>query len=294
LRWNRQAIRSAGLAVALALVLGLPWQRTVRAPAVLGQAQAQVVYLPRPAQLVALDVREGQSVRAGATLAQLRAPELDYQLAAAEQQAAQLQWQLERQPFDDQLRALGPALRKRRAGARETVAGLRAERERLILRAPFAGRVVDLASGLHAGEWLKGGEPLMGVVGTGGSKGDAFVGESALARLAPGQPVAFVATLPEQPTVHCRVQGIDRLNLAALDEAYVASIYGGDVPSVRRPDGSIAPLESTFRVRFGACDAVRTLARELPGQAIVRGQGQSLAVRFAHWLGAIARREMGF
>ena len=294
LRWNRQTLRTALLAALLAMVLGLPWQRTVRAPAVLGQAQAQVVYLPRPAQLVQLAVHEGQRVDAGAMLAQLSSPELDYQLAAAEQQAAQLKWQVEQQPFDDELRALGPALRKRWDAAREAVAGYRAERARLTLRAPFAGRVVDLAAGLHAGEWLKGGEPVLGVVGAGGVKGDAFVDEAALARLAPGQPVDFVAALPEQPTMRCRVAGIDRLNLAALDEPYVASVYGGDIASLHRPDGSLAPLDSTFRVRFDGCDAVAPLARELPGRAIIRGQAQSLGVRFARWLGAIMRREAGF
>lgn len=293
-RWNGQTIRSGVLAVVLALALGLPWQRAVHAPAVLGQAQAQVVYLSRPAQLVQLAVHEGQPVAAGAVLAQLDSPELDYQLASAEQQAAHLKWQVEQQPFDDELRSLGPALRKRWDAAREAVAGYRAEREQLTLRAPFAGRVVDLAPGLRAGEWLKGGEPLLGVVGPGSAKGDAFVDESALARVIPGQPVDFVATLPEQPAVHCRVAGIDRLNLATLDQPYVASVYGGEVPSLRRPDGSLVPLDSTFRLRFDACEVGGELPRELPGQAIVHGQAQSLAGRFARWFGSIARRELGF
>ncbi len=294
LRRNRQTIRTGVLATMLALALLLPWQRDVRAPAVLGQAQAQVVYVPRPAQLVQLAVHEGQQVEAGAVLAQLQAPELDYRLASAEQQAAQLRWQVRQQPFDEDLRALGPALRKRWDAAREAVAGYRAERARLTLRAPFAGRVVDVAAGLHAGEWLKGGEPLLGVVGAGGAKGDAFVGEAALARVRAGQAVDFIATLPEQPTLHCRVADVDRLNLAALDEPYVASIYGGEVPSVRRPDGSLAPLDSTFRLRFDACDAAGALPRELPGQAIVHGGAQSMAGQFARWFGAIARRELGF
>lgn len=294
LRWNRQTIRTSVLATVLALVLLLPWQRDVRAPAVLGQAQAQIVYVPRSAQLTQLAVREGQHVEAGMVLVQLQAPELDYQLASAEQQAAQLRWQVQQQPFDEDLRALGPALRKRWDTAREAVAGYRAERARLTLRAPFAGRVVDLAAGLHAGEWLKGGEPLLGVIGAGGAKGDAFVDEAALARVRAGQAVDFIAALPEQPTLHCRVADVDRLNLAALDEPYVTSVYGGEVSSVRRPDGSLAPLDSTFRLRFDACGAVGALSRELPGQAIVHGEAQSLAGRFARWFGAIARRELGF
>lgn len=294
LRWNRQTLRTAIAGSVLVLALLLPWQRTVRAPAVLGQAQAQVVYTPRAAQLLTLKVRDGEHVQAGDVLAQLASPELDYQLRSASQQAAQLAWQVRQQPFDADLRALGPALHKRWDAARQTVAGYEAERARLVLRAPFDGRVVDVAAGLQPGEWLKGGEALLGMIGGSGAKGDAFVGEEALSRLAPGQAARFVAALPEQPAVHCRVAGIDRLNLAALDEPYVASVYGGAVASLRQPDGTLAPLESTFRVRLDHCDAAHALPRELSGQAAIHGQAQSLLGRFARWLGAIVRREITF
>jgi putative peptide zinc metalloprotease protein len=228
-------------------------------------------------------------------LAQLASPDLDYQLASARQQAAQYQWQVEQQPFDDELRALGPALRKRWDTARQTVAGYEAEQARLTLRAPFAGRVVDLNPTLRAGEWIKGGEALLGVVGSdGGVKGDAFVDEAALSRLATGQPVSFLAELPELPIVHCRVSGIDRLNLGVLDEPYVASVYGGQVASVHRPDGTLTPLESTFRVRFGDCDRHEALPREAPGSAAIAGESRSLLGRFARWLAALLRRDVSF
>jgi putative peptide zinc metalloprotease protein len=294
MRWNRQTIRTAVLAAALLLVLLVPWQGTVRAPAVLGQARSQVVYTPRPAQLVQLMVRDGQQVEAGATLVQLSSPDLDYQLASARQQVTQLQRQVDQQPFDDDLRALGPALGKRLETAQQTVAGLLAEQARLSLRAPFAGRVVDIEPGLDAGEWLKAGEPLLGVAGGEGARGDAFVDAAALARLAPGQNAEFVARLPEQATVDCRVGDIDRVNIAAIDEPYVASVYGGGVPSLRRPDGTLVPLDSTFRVRLDDCRTNHPLRHELPGKAVIRGETRSLLGRFARWLGAIIRRDVGF
>lgn len=292
--WNRQTIRSVCLAAALLLVLLVPWQATVRAPAVLGQTQAQVVYTPRPAQLARLPVRDGQAIGAGQVLAQLSSPELDYQLASARQQVRQLQRQVDQQPFDAELRALGPALRKRLETAQQAVAGLAAEQARLTLRAPFGGRVVDLESGLSAGEWLRGGEPLLGVAGGGGARGSAFVDAAALARLAPGRSVEFVAGLPEQPAIQCVVGDIDRVNIATIDEPYIASIYGGGVPSVRRPDGTLAPLESTFRVRLDDCRTSRPLRSELAGKAVIRGEPRSLLGRFARWLAAIIRRDVGF
>lgn len=296
LRWNRRTLRTSLLAVLLGVIAFVPWQGVVHAPAVVGQVQAQTVYAPRPAQVLAVNAHEGDRVTAGQVLVALASPDLDYQRKSAEQQAAQWKWQLDQQPFDADLRALGPALRKRWETAQQAVDGYRDEQQRLLLRAPFDGRVVDVNDALHAHGWLKGGEPVLGVVGGGGGvKGEAFVGESDLAQLAAGLRVRFVAALPESPTLHCRVSDVDRLNLAALDEPYVASVYGGAVPSVHRPDGSLAPLDSTFRVRFDHCEgAPATLTREWSGRAAIAGESRSLAMRFVRWLAALMRREASF
>lgn len=295
LRWHARTVRTALIVLVLGVILLVPWQGEVRAPAVLGQAQAQTVYAPRAAQVVRVNVHDGDRVAAGDVLVQLHSPDLDYQLKSAEQQAAQWKWQLDQQAFDDDLRALGPALRKRWETAQQAVDGYRAEQQRLILRAPFAGRVVDRSDALHADGWLKGGEPLLGVVGSGGVKGDAFVDEAELAQLAAGQRVHFVPRLPEAATVTCRVDDVDRLNLGTLDEPYVASVYGGEIASLHRPDGSLVPLDSTFRVRFDHCDGdAATVQRELSGSAAIAGDSRSLAGRFVRWLGALLRREASF
>lgn len=295
IHWNRRTACTALGAAALVAALLVPWQGAVHAPAVLSRTQAQVVYAPRSAQVVSVGVREGDRVHAGQVLVTLRSPDLDYQLKAAEQQAAQWKWQLDQQPFDDDLRALGPSLRKRWETARQAVDGYRAEQQRLVLRAPFDGRIVDVDDALHADGWLRGGEPVLGVVGADRVKGEAFVGESTLARLRVGQSVRFVPRSLDVPTVRCQVSDVDRLNLGTLDEPYVSSVYGGDIASLRRPDGSLVPVDSTFRVRFAQCDRhFDGPVRELSGRAIIAGQSRSLAGRFFRWLVALLRREASF
>lgn len=293
LRWSRRTARSAGLAAALAVVLLVPWQATVRAPAVLGQAQAQGIYAPRAARVLAVDVHDGASVAAGAVLVRLTSPELDFQIERAAAEEARLRGEMERQPFDDTLRMLGPALRKRWATAREALDGYRAEAARLTLRAPFAGRVSDLDPALAPGVWLRTGEPLFTVVGADGVRGDAYVSEAAVARVRRGDRVVFVPALPESPALHCAVSGVDRVNVASLDEGYVASIYGGDLPVRRQANGALTPVQSTFRVRFDGCDRA-AVPREMSGHALIAGDSASLATRGARWLGALFRREAGF
>ncbi len=295
LRWNRQLRRTVLLAGLVAAVLLVPWQRSVRAPAVIGQAEAQTVYAPRAAQVAELVVREGQQVAAGEVLARLSAPDLDYAIESAEIEAARLKWNVEQQPFDDELRAQGPALRKRLETALEVLAGYETERARLTLRAPFAGRVVDVDSSLRAGAWLRSGEALLAVVGTSGRvKGEAFVGEAALPRLTGGRRVAFVADWPELPALRCSVADVDRVNVTALDEPYVASVYGGGIASVRRDDGTLAPLASVFRVRFDDCKTGGALPRELPGEAVIAGTAESLLGRGVRFVTSWLRREAAF
>lgn len=76
------------------------------------RAKAQGVYAARPSMILDINVREGQTVAAGTILAHLSSPNLEYQLQAAVAEEAALHWQVDQQPFDEELRKQGPALRK--------------------------------------------------------------------------------------------------------------------------------------------------------------------------------------
>jgi len=292
LRWNRQCSRSALAAVAALLIVLLPIRHSISSPAVLVRAKAQGVYAAHPAIIEAIALHEGQSVAAGAILARLSSPELEHQLRMATVEEASLRWQVEQQPFNDELREAGPALRNQWKMAQEAVAGLRAQVELLTLRAPFEGQIADLNPDLRSGVWLRGGERLFGVIGNAAVRGEAFVQESGLSRIREGATADFVADLPEQDTHRCIVSGIDHINLATLDPPYAASIYGGSISSRKDPAGAILPLAATFRVRFENCASENDIMQETPGRVLLHGAGESLASQMARWLMAIVRREI--
>ena len=56
---------------------------------------------------------------------------------------ASLHWEVDQQPFNDELRKAGPALHKQWETAREELERLRAQVEKLTLHAPFAGQIAD-------------------------------------------------------------------------------------------------------------------------------------------------------
>ena len=295
LRWRRETRRTAIVGALLLGFLVLPWHGGVGAPAVLGPLRAQGLYAPEAAYVTgdATIARDGQRVHMGDVLAVLASPDLTHRLQAAQTDEALLNWQVEQQPFDDRLLEQGVALRRRWDAARETVAGLKAQVAQLTLRAPFDG-VVQTDDALAPGTWLPRGEHVFDVVGPVGVKGEAFVGEDDAARVAAGDSVDFVASLPELGAVHCRVEAVDRVNVATLDAPSLASVYGGPLPVQQQPGThQLVPLAALYRVRIGECPARTAWPREIDGTATIGGARQSFAWRALKNLASVLRREGG-
>lgn len=295
LHWCRETRRTA---IVGALLLGffvLPWHGGVSAPAVLGPLRAQGLYAPEAAYVTrqAPIARDGQRVHAGDVLGVLASPDLTHRLQAAQADAALLSWQVEQQSFDARLLEQGVALRRRWDAARETVAGLTAQVEQLTLRAPFDG-VVQTDEALAPGTWLPRGEHVFDVVGPVGVKGEAFVGEEDAGRVAAGDRVDFIASLPEFGALHCRATAVERVNVATLDAASLASVYGGPLPVQLQPGThQLVPLAATYRVRIGDCPSSKAWPREIVGTAMIGGARQSFAWRALERLVSLFERESG-
>ncbi|HDR8942429.1 HlyD family efflux transporter periplasmic adaptor subunit [Burkholderia vietnamiensis] len=297
LHWRRETRRSALLGAALLAFFVLPWHAGVSAPAVLTPLRAQGLYTVEPGYLAETPepARDGRKVRAGDTLAVLVSPDLDAKLASASAEEARLRWEVEQQSFDDRLQQQGTALQRRWESARQTVAGLRAEIARLTIRAPFDGTVQANDDAQAPGTWLPRGERLYDIVAPGGVKGDAYVGEHDVERLAAGQTAVFVSDVPELAARRCRIAAIDKVNVATLDEPTVASTYGGPIPAEQDPKThQLVPLQATWQVRFDACSGGDGPGREVPGTAQLGAGRESYLGRGLRFVAAVLQRELGF
>ena len=295
--WNRQTKRSCALLALLLAILLVPWQSSLRAPAVISAEQAQGIYLPYAAQVKTVAVTTGDSVNAGQVLAQFHSPDLDYQLQKAKANEQQLRWQWEQQSFAADLQLAGPALRKRWEGAQQQVAYIQQQISQLTLTAPFAGLVVARTEAHLPGTWLSAGEQMFYLAVPGGIKGEAFVSEAQLLRLQQTQEklsLRFVAQQIGAPSLHCHIQNLDSINITQLDQAYLASHYGGAIATQQNAQQQLVPLESQFRVRFHRCEGMESLNQELAGTVILRGERKSLVVRAVTWVMAVIISEAGF
>ncbi len=293
--WLPTTRRNAVIAALVVAFFVLPWHRTVSAPAVLSAAQAQGLYAVEAAQVVSPAPVVGTQVVAGQVLVRLQSPDLSYHLALEQNREHLLHWELDQQTFDPELRQQGSALREQWTQAVTTVKGLQEQMEQLVVRAPFAGRIAQMDDNLVQGAWVAQKEKLFEIVGARGAQADAFVGESALAQLSSGDVATFIADDAGLARVDCRIDAIDRVNLAAVDEAYLASTYGGPIPVQKDKNGSLVPTATWYRVHLHACgDSDALPLRELRGVAHLHGTGSSIALNYLREAKAVLQRESGF
>ena len=266
LRWQGRTWRSAALLTAVVLFFVLPWHGDISSPAVIGAAQSQGLYAAEAADVADVRVQEGQQVQPGQILAILSSPALEYQLAQAKVIATSLAWQVTQQPFNNDLRNKGGTLTTLLLAAKQQVASLQEQRDRLTLVAPFAGRIADVSDALRTGTVVTQGERLLQVVGLEGVRGEVYVDEENVGDLHPGDIARFIADSGDSAAITCRLGQVDKLNQNTLEQPLMASIYGGPIASELRGQ-AIEPLTTVFRVPLESCEQHIAPLRELPGKA---------------------------
>jgi putative peptide zinc metalloprotease protein len=295
MHWNHATRRTTLIAGCVLAVLVLPWRSDVRAPAVMGAAQAQGLYAISAARVASASLPAGTVVQAGQVLVQLESPELRFHLEQEQTRERILHWELEQQPFNQDLQKEGTALRERWIEAAASVKGLQEQVDQLIVRAPFAGHIAEADESLVPGTWVAHKEKLFEVVGPQGAKAEAFVGERDLAALQIGAGANFIAETSGAPSIVCRIDAIDRVNLVALESYYLASTYGGPIPVQKDKQGALVPTEAWYRVRLENCgEGAAAPAREVRGVAHMKGEWSSIAGRYLRHGIAVVQREMGF
>ncbi len=294
LRWNRASRRTLLVLGGLVLFVIVPWQQQVRAQAVMGAAEAQGIYAVSAALVKSAPLPVGRRAKAGEVLVELEAPEMQRRLKATRVREQALRRQVMQQPFDENLRRGGEALRQRWQEARAAADGLAAEVAQLTVRAPFAGRIAEANDSLVPGAWVAQREKLFIVVGTHGARGEAWVDEQTKDRIEAGGRATFVADLAEVAAIDCRIAEIDRLAVAELDLPYGASVYGGLIAVQKDRQSGLVPLDPVFRVRLDQCDTDASPSMELRGVVVLRGERRSVAGRALRQLSTVLRREAGF
>ncbi len=270
---------TAGLAmVALAAML-VPWSATIRVPAVMAAAEQAPAYAPRPARVTEILVSQGDAVRAGQALMRLEAPEIENALTRSREREAALRERIARAGSDAQDRAESLVLRRERQLEQERIAGLERDRERLTVRAPIDGRVVQLAPELHAGRWVDDKTNLAWIATPERLVARGYVQADEARRLLTGKEGSFRDDGITGLEATVQVERVGAAASRSMDVWLLASSFGGPIASRQareRPQSEQALIEVKA---VASADTASWPVAEVRGEMLLSAKPISLAER---------------
>lgn len=294
LRLNRQTATTAGTLLALVLLLAVPIEWPVHAPALLRAERQTQLFAPADARLVAIAAAPGTSVSRGEPLFAFASPDLEHRLAETERRIALLRWRASVEVDSTGGRTNREALWRELEGALAERTALSALVERLVVSAPHDGLLAERDEEVRAGDWTPEGEWLATLIAPERTLVEAYVDEADLGRLATGAAGTFHATAPGHPPLPLVVTEIAETATRRLDGApELSSTLGGGIAAFQR-GAEIVPEGAIYRVLLAPAEPRAAPPRALVGTVRLQGERVSLAARIWRSGVAILVRESGF
>ncbi|WP_113625458.1 HlyD family efflux transporter periplasmic adaptor subunit [Pectobacterium peruviense] len=294
-RMNRNMTMTLSVSAVVLLLLMIPWQRSVYAPALLRAEQQSSLYMPVPAMIQRIEVQVGQPVHAGQTLFTLSSDALAHEQQQLERQIATLNWQSTFQVFNKEAAGDHQRVKQEHEAALQKLQVLQRQSEQLTVRAPIDGVVADMATPLETGEWLGQGEWLAVVTKPTGGLVEAFVSEKDWQRLSTGGKGTFYLQDVSRSSLPLTIVEIARTATRDLNAApELASVYGGDIATLSDSQRKLHPEQAVYRVLLSLPADYRAQPQVLRGTVVMDGEAQSLLIRGWKVVSAVLIRELSF
>ena len=287
---RRVWLSGALFAAAVAAVV-LPWRGSVFAPGLLRAERQIAVITAEPGQLVDVTA-DGTTVTAGQTLFALDNPDTAHAAAAADVELAGLKARMVGQSFDSQAAQDLPVAWQQAEGALAQLRDAQAQQARMVVRAPFAGRLVDVPRDVQPGIWLPKREQLGILVDPSAMMVEAMVNEADIGRIKPGDTAWFQPEDGEN-AIRLVVRDVSPGAVQVLDQPELASIHGGGVPVRREADGRLLPETAVYRVTFTLPNGPSATFGIRRGSVRIDAKPVSLASRAWQRVAAVVMREAG-
>ncbi|MBF0381374.1 MAG: HlyD family efflux transporter periplasmic adaptor subunit [Magnetococcales bacterium] len=292
---NRNITISGLLFGLVVLLLIYPWKTSVEVPAILRIERHTKIFSPASGQINLFNLKEGDSVHKGDMLIKMVSKEAEYKLQQTKLEIDLAQWKLEFQGMDQNLIEQSPVIQQELESKLTQLNGLQEQKSKMTITAPFSGRVVTLSEHLKEGTWVAENEPLLELVHTKGWIIEAYIEESDLSRIYPGVSAVFYPEILDWPTIDGSVVTIDSVGTRELNDPYLVSTMGGDIPVREGEKGEWLPQTPIYRlILHPNLPANLQLDKLLRGSVILDGKPQSYINRAWKAVLAVYIRESGF
>ena len=292
--WNKHSITTLTVFVGLLSLLFIPWQTTIRTPAVVAPRIQAILYSPDEAQVSEVNVAVGASVKQGDILVRLQNTNLEYDIRLAKSEVDILQISLNRFGSQDALGSRN-VVQQQLQSAVERTTGLIDTFRKLTIEAPFDGKIMDLYRGLEPGTWVGNQAPIAVVADQSSLELYAFIPEKDLTRVSKNGQVTFYPENPKLLPTKAAILDIDQAETQSLSYLMLATRWGGSIPTEKDVEVGLKPTKAFYRVRL-ALDPEQRQQFELSvrGTLHLDGEKHSIATDLYRKAISILIRESGF
>ena len=276
-----------------------PISGRVHAPGVLEAGRSHTFFPPLGGQLVELDVAHGQFVEAGKLLGRIQSDELRSRATAAQLEAVVTNLRLRRTASDATERSQLLVLERRSAADQQELEAISDLEQSMTLEAGFPGWIVDVSPDLAEGRFVSPETPLFSLVSNRNPAIRAYIRETALSRVSPGDAGRFVSEDMHVGTMDLKVRSVAKVAAGTIRPETLLDLNGGPVATRRLPDGRHVAAESWYEVTFDLNEnpednSAGSVPRQLRGTVIIHGTRRSLASSVFSQVAGVLLRESGF
>jgi len=290
---NKKSFRTILIIILLLCVLFVPWQSRIEAPAVLKAAIHTDLYMPLSGKLTNIKVRTGEQVRAGQVLIQFSSSDIDLQLERNNAKIRALRWQLSFHGQDKDLSNRQQITQSELESAMSEQKGLLDEREKLSVKSPFDGIVLNINDQLNPGEWVAQDETLISLAQFNTYEIEAYVQEDYLGQILHSQQAVFYPEQLDWHNIGCLIFRRDNVASDTISPEY-ASIYSGSIPVKGQDPENLIPETSVYRVWLQTDKQKTVINRAIRGSVMIAVPAESYASYIWKRVLAVLIRETGF
>ncbi len=281
------------LCSAFILALALPWQTSVRAPALLRPSVQTALFPSGAGKVENIFVKDGDHVEQGQILVKLSSDNLAHERTKSLMRIKLIKAQLSRRASDRQdlsdSAVLIQALNKELAN----LAGYKAEQSALEIRAPHAGTIMELNPDLHIGRHISTVFTVARLVDTEHSEILSFISENQVERIAANAQVKFIADNLFEPPLSARVNFIAPTSEDLLTEPIFSSEFRGPIAVKPTEGGGMKPVSAIIRMKAQPGEQVE-LSRAVRGIVKIKAKPQSPAKAIWRRIAQVLLRETDF
>jgi len=288
----------------------IPFQDSIKIPATM-QFKHQFIVAPEEGFMANAMPEAGTKVVANQPIAQIESPALNYAIYSAQLEYEKLQSEVRRSSFDETYAKNKNALLSDIDKKKSEYAKLMDESKKLTLSVSFDGVIIDSASELSQGSYVRKNEWLADVVNPNIVSVEAYVEQIDLTLLknsSSGEfypedfsekkvPVKLVLIEPLNPTqLSCQYAAKTRSKESRViieTPCYNSNVFGGQIATYVTDKGEYVPVKSVYRAIFST-DATVHILQIQRGYVVAKTTPRSYAYRVFYKIKSFLVEEKAF